>query len=83
VVAKRYEEMKAILIDGECVGAKGDGVAYCDVPSCISFVTAKENATHFVPCVYLRSTLATVRAWSLLENVFLYKFSLNIGVAFL
>lgn len=40
-------------------------MAYCDVLSCISFVTAKENATLFTPDVYLRNTLATIRAWSL------------------
>jgi hypothetical protein len=40
-------------------------VAYRDALSCISFVTVKENATLFTPNVYLRSTLATIRAWSL------------------
>jgi hypothetical protein len=40
-------------------------VAYCDVLSRISSVTVKENATLFTPNVYLRSALATIRAWSL------------------
>ena len=40
-------------------------MSYRDALSCISFVTVKENATLFISNVCLRSTLATVRAWSL------------------
>jgi len=40
-------------------------VAFCDVLSCISFVTMKENAALFTPNVYVWSSLATIRVWSL------------------
>jgi hypothetical protein len=58
------------LIDGECVvpDRRRCGLLRCTVLHL--FVTVRESVTLFPPVVYLRSTLATVRAWSL--DVYLF-----------
>jgi hypothetical protein len=65
VVAELYEEMKAMRIDGECVGQvrRRCGLLRCTV---LYFICDDEGKRdNFTPNVYLRSILATIRAWSL------------------